>query len=260
MKTIDLKNFTDNFIEISSSLTPAEIRILYLFITEPSVILLSQQKIADKIGKDRRTVNIGMKKLMQLGYTSDIFITSKKDVESDKNISTSKGHTFSKNIFQKTSTKKDPSYQNLLYEYLVHHKNENIIQLFENHPEKHKDTIWNIMHCLPDDIDELAEKYNLREELSIIRISLKHIEEYKKNKRHEEKDFLSLTGVYITKFNAGKKEAAMKVIKEALVFQPFRIEEFMKKIRPYKFDGQEEQVQAMILEIYNTDKLYQFQS
>jgi hypothetical protein len=72
MNTIDLQEFTENFMEISNRLTNAEIRMLYLLITEPDVIKLSQQEFADKIGTHRRTINIGLKKLLEHKYISDI--------------------------------------------------------------------------------------------------------------------------------------------------------------------------------------------
>src|SRR4030042_6443280 len=86
MKTIKIKEFTDNFLEISNNLTLAEIRMLYLLISEPYVIKLSQQKFADKIGTHRRTINLGLKKLLQHKYVSDINITDDLSISSDKNI------------------------------------------------------------------------------------------------------------------------------------------------------------------------------
>ena len=114
MKTIDLKEFTENFIKISSTLTIAEIQMLYLFITEPSMINLSQQNIADRIGSDRRTVNIGVKKLKQKGYVSDMNIASEQLRDSDNNITHVEKDDSDKNI---THTEKDDSDKNIaLYE------------------------------------------------------------------------------------------------------------------------------------------------
>lgn len=84
MNTIDLQEFTNNFMEISNRLTNAEIRMLYLLITEPDVIKLSQQEFAKKIGTHRRTINIGYKNLFKQGYIGDKDI--KRAVKSDKNI------------------------------------------------------------------------------------------------------------------------------------------------------------------------------
>jgi len=63
-----LKDFALNFMVISKNLTHAELRMLYLLITEPEVKRLSQQDFGYKILKNRRTINIGLKKLQRLGY------------------------------------------------------------------------------------------------------------------------------------------------------------------------------------------------
>lgn len=87
MKTIELKEFTDCFMAISNNLTHAELRMLYLLITEPDVIKLSRQKFAEKIGTHRRTIWLGIEKLKKLNYISAIKTTDDQmTVDSDKNI------------------------------------------------------------------------------------------------------------------------------------------------------------------------------
>lgn len=71
MKTITEHSFFRNFIKISQELTYAEVRMLYLLITEPAISKLPQQEFADRIKAHRRTINIGLKKLKQLHYISD---------------------------------------------------------------------------------------------------------------------------------------------------------------------------------------------
>ena len=90
MKTIDLKEFTDNFMEISSNLTNAEIRLLYLLITEPDVIKISRQKFADKVGTHRRTLWLGIKKLQKLNYVSGINVKENGIEKGDNNITNTK--------------------------------------------------------------------------------------------------------------------------------------------------------------------------
>lgn len=63
MRTITLKDFTDDFMEISKKLTHSELRMLYLLITEPQVVKLTQSEFAERISTDRRTINLGYKKL-----------------------------------------------------------------------------------------------------------------------------------------------------------------------------------------------------
>lgn len=81
MKTLSKEEFFRNFLDISKSLTSAELRMLYLLITEPEVIELSQQEFAKKIQTHRRTINIGLKKLKRQKYIKDIFL-----MDRDKNI------------------------------------------------------------------------------------------------------------------------------------------------------------------------------
>lgn len=65
MRTITLKDFTDDFMEISKKLTHSELRMLYLLITEPQVVKLTQSEFAERISTDRRTINLGYKKLRE---------------------------------------------------------------------------------------------------------------------------------------------------------------------------------------------------
>jgi hypothetical protein len=74
MKTTSKDEFMLFFIEISQKLTLAELRMLYLLITEPEVIELSQQEFADRIKTHRRTINIGLKKLKKYNFIYDITI------------------------------------------------------------------------------------------------------------------------------------------------------------------------------------------
>jgi hypothetical protein len=72
MRTISLKEFTDDFMDISKRLTNAEIRMLYLLITEPEVRNITQKDFAEKIETDRRTINIGLKNLRKFKYLTGI--------------------------------------------------------------------------------------------------------------------------------------------------------------------------------------------
>lgn len=72
MKTISEQEFLQRFLIISEKLTYAEIRMLYILITEPDYIDLPQQIFARRIKTHRRTINIGLKKLRKLKYIIDI--------------------------------------------------------------------------------------------------------------------------------------------------------------------------------------------
>ena len=70
MKTSTSNQFFHDFLQISENLTLAEMRMLFVLITQPEVIDLSQQEFADKIKTHRRTINLGLKKLRACGYLS----------------------------------------------------------------------------------------------------------------------------------------------------------------------------------------------
>ena len=109
MKTISLKEFTNKFMAISDNLTRAEIRLLYLLITEPSVIKISHKSIADRIKTDRRTIWIGLKNLNEHKYISDINITNESKQESDKNITKSKTKRRIKTLDERSEKKNKQS-------------------------------------------------------------------------------------------------------------------------------------------------------
>jgi hypothetical protein len=83
METISLQEFTFKFIDISKNLTNAELRMLYLLITEVDNRKLTQQEFAMKVMTDRRTINIGLKKLKGNGYIheDDIKDVHQVDIE-----------------------------------------------------------------------------------------------------------------------------------------------------------------------------------
>jgi hypothetical protein len=83
MRTISLNEFTYDFMDISKKLTYAEIRMLYLLITEPEVRNITQQDFANKIETDRRTINIGLKNLRRFNYLSGINFNHIK-IDADK--------------------------------------------------------------------------------------------------------------------------------------------------------------------------------
>jgi hypothetical protein len=83
MKTIGIKEFSKNFIIISKNLTIAEVRMLYLLITDPEYMYISQQDFAKRIGTHRRTINIGFRKLKEFEYISD-FKKHNKSGSTDK--------------------------------------------------------------------------------------------------------------------------------------------------------------------------------
>ncbi len=68
MKTISEQEFFGEFMKISQDLTYSEVRMLYLIITDPSILEMPQELFAKRIQAHRRTINIGLKKLRKLHY------------------------------------------------------------------------------------------------------------------------------------------------------------------------------------------------
>lgn len=295
MKTINLNEFTSDFLEISKNLTLTEMRMLYLLITRPDVIKISQESFAKEIGAHRRTINIGYKKLMKNGYIDIQDITNQHKVVIDTNITDEQDEdnnlisTDIKNtpnngsIIDDKSEKenndkiaknensgnnklrseeiKEPDtsgilYDKFLHDILVNKQYSRIPQFFEAFPKKHIEILIDIRNDLPDFIDFWALKYRFEEELRILRISNSQIKELKRNILHKGKFLDELSNDYIKFFRQERKKKAIQVIRQALIYYPFTFEKFLYEIRFCKYDDFDEIVQSMIREIYNTDRLY----
>lgn len=82
METITQGDFVFWFMAISEKLTIAELRLLYLLITEPQEVeFMSQMELANKLHVNRRTINIGLKRLKEYNYIRED--TTSKKSESD---------------------------------------------------------------------------------------------------------------------------------------------------------------------------------
>jgi len=281
--------------EISKNLTSSEMRMLYLLITKPDVIKISQQAFANEIGTHRRTINIGYKKLLKNGYINiqdfpnqdktdiDTNITNEqvddisyistdimnspingsiKDnkIEKENNDKITKNENSSNNNLHTDGTKdlgtSSILYDKFLHDILVNKQYVRIPQFFEEFPNKHTEILIDIRNDLPDYIDFWALKYGFEEELRILKISNAQIKELKKNILHKEKFFDELLHDYIKFFRQERKRKAIHVIRQVLIYYPFMFEKFLYEIRDCKYDDFDEIVQALIKEIYKTDRLY----
>jgi hypothetical protein len=143
------------------------------------------------------------------------------------------------------------TYDDIRNEYFIENKVETLITLFEEFPDRIPDTLSSIRFELPDNINDLANKYNFVEELRIIKISNEKINELKTDPTyHEEWNLNNLESEYIKNFNQGRKKAAMKYVRQVLIYFPFTINKFLDNIRAYKFDDLDEAVETMKGEIY----------
>ncbi len=294
MKTINLDEFSSKFMEISENLTLSELRMLYLLISNPDVIKISQQMFANKIGAHRRTINIGYKKLLKHGYISSPDITknhreninyniTNEQVEDNNYISahiknTQNGRSIRDNNIEKENNGKitknenssnrnldteetkelgnsDILYDKFLQDILVFKQYGTIPKFFEKFPNKHTEILIDIRNNLPEYIDFLSYKYGFEEDLRILRISNNQIKELKRNILHKEKLCDELSRDYIKYFRQERKRRAIQVIRQALIYYPFTFKKFLYDIRAYKYEDFEEIVQAMIKEIYDTDRL-----
>lgn len=252
MKTIDIKEFTDNFMVISSNLTHAEIRMLYLLITEPDVIKLSQQKLADKIETHRRTINIGLKKLVKYTYLRDFHTRDDETLNSDKNITINQIeygelNNDSQNVITKAT---ESNYNELLSDFLLLKNNDLLCKLFEEFEGRYSEILLGIRNSLPEDINKLAEKYGFIDELRIIEISNKALAELKKEKGHEERGYLDL----ITKYSMNKnKYVRKKIAREFIIYYPFLVEKFIRMIKPAVTEDISELVENIVKELYGIE-------
>ena len=296
MKTINLNEFSSDFMDISEKLTLSEVRMLYLLITDPDVIKISQQVFASKIGAHRRTINIGYKKLLKHGYISDPDINKQqrsdivanitneqvddtnfisadiKNTQNNRSIRDNKikkenngnitknKNSGSSNLDAEEAKDLTPAsipYDQLRQDILVYKQYGRIPQFFEKFPNKRTEILIDMNNNLPEFIDFLSCKYGFEEELRILNISNTQIKELKKNILHKEKLCDELSRDYIKYFRQERKKRALQVIRQALIYYPFTFKKFLYDIRAYKYDDLDEIVQAMIKEIYKTNALYE---
>jgi len=253
MKTIDLKEFTDNFMEISSNLTNAETRMLYLLITTPDVITLSRQKFAEKIGTNRRTIWLGIEKLKKLKYLSGIdVIDDEITIDSDINITKNQieqGDIIidsAKDIIKSSILR----YNELLGGFFLYQKHDVLIKLFEEFPDRYPETLLGVRNLLPPDINRLAKKYGFVDELRIIKISNKELSQLKKDKKHEDYGYLALIDKYMANKN---KYIRKKIVRQFLIYYPFLVEKFIKMVTPNTTENITELVEIMVKELYGIE-------
>lgn len=103
MITISKHIFFRDFMEISRKLTLSELRMLYILMIEPQAIELSQQEFAEKVDSHRRTINIGLKKLKELGFIKELHFS---DLEKNtRDFSKEQGTTIISPLIEKQAIK-----------------------------------------------------------------------------------------------------------------------------------------------------------
>ena len=143
------------------------------------------------------------------------------------------------------------TYDDVRNNYFIENKPDTLIALFEEFPDRCSETLSSIRFELPDNIDDLANKYGFVEELRIIRIANKEITELKTDPSYlEEWNMNNLESEYIKNFNRNRKKNAMRFVRQALIYFPFTFNKFLDGIRAYKFDDLDEMIETMKGEIY----------
>lgn len=103
MITISKYIFLRDFMEISRKLTLTELRMLYVLMIEPEAIELSQQEFAEKVDSHRRTINIGLKKLKELGFVKELHFS---DLENNtRDFTKEQGTTIISPLIEKQASK-----------------------------------------------------------------------------------------------------------------------------------------------------------
>jgi hypothetical protein len=162
-------------------------------------------------------------------------------------------------ITEPSEEKIDPSestYPIMLSDYLGAPDDcDKLIELLEVFPDNIPDILIAIRNDLPDNIDDLANKYGFVKELEILRISNQKIKELKEDPAHEEWDMNKLVAEYIQNFGQHRKNVALKFLRQILTYFPFSIDKFLYDVRAYHYRDMNEIIENIRLEIYEPDKL-----
>lgn len=254
MKTISLKEFTDNFMQISNNLTNAEMRLLYLFITEPDVIKLSQQQFADKIGTHRRTIWLGIKKLQKLNYISGINVNENGIEKSDNNITNAKSDKGDTNItfhdIEETNYERNRKYETLLYEYEIYNEDKKLIQLFEDFPDNYPMTLISIRDNLPKNIDSIAKKFGFEDKLRIIKISRRELNKLRKEKKLMAEGHHEFIDEF---FKYKSKTKRTEIVRQFLIYHPFEINKLIEWIGLNDIEKFTELIEIMVKHLYGIE-------
>ena len=176
-------------------------------------------------------------------------------------------HLFSEIDFLKTTTTKIPvpqtvsnelvvphpqiiiknnEYNQLLNDYGENKKEEVLIELFDKFPNKYNYILDEIRDILPENINELAQKYNFEKDLELLLKSNKLIN---KNDKFEINTPDELVKKYVHGFNKNNKKTAYRYLKQALLFFPLTYkEQFLDKIQV--FEDYDKKFEEIFNELY----------
>jgi hypothetical protein len=154
-----------------------------------------------------------------------------------------------------TSVEK-PNYDELLSQYFVSKDVSIIEHLFEDYDVSAAQILTdirilsNIKNALPENIEDITKKYGCEAEYQIIKKSLEHIENFKESLSYSERGIHDLSDTYIKKYMEGKKKAALRYLKQALVYYPFQLQVFLDNINEYRDENLIEYVENLKYELY----------
>jgi len=165
--------FFDRYPELSKQLSKSALLLLQYFISDPLRLQRSQKDISADLGKCRATINRSITLLVELQY---IEYNSKYDYHkyARKNVTPLIAVN---NVVEdvtpiskpSTDDKINKNYEEMLREYLTYYDPTVFAQLIDNYSDKYIDILESSMTCLPDNVDELAEKHGFQEELKKIK-------------------------------------------------------------------------------------------
>jgi hypothetical protein len=141
---------------------------------------------------------------------------------------------------------KNNEYNQLLNDYGENKKEEVLIELFDKFPNKYNYILDEIRDILPENINELAQKYNFEKDLELLLKSNKLIN---KNDKFEINTPDELVKKYVHGFNKNNKKTAYRYLKQALLFFPLTYkEQFLDKIQV--FEDYDKKFEEIFNELY----------
>jgi len=146
-------------------------------------------------------------------------------------------------------------YSTVLSEYLITQNSQQIIELFENYDVLPSQIFTDIRNKLPDNIKVIAKRFKCLKELSIIEKSITNIKKFNKGDSTNEKGITDLVSNYIDAYNKNKKTSALKYLKQVLVYFPFQFPMFLDNINQYYYEGLDEHITKLKLELYDENNM-----
>jgi hypothetical protein len=206
--------------------------------------------------------NIFIKQITDLNEKCRLFeIENAKLITENKDIHIFNNYLLSEIEFLKSiggnNINNTPEFDRLLNDYEINSNKNALTKLFDNFPNEYKNILTAIREKLPENIHELAEKYQFKNDLKLLIKSNKLIDDLKKNNEHFEiRGLFELVDKYIDSFNSNNKTAAYRHMKQALIYFPLTYKkQFLERIQAYQFKDFNEKLEKMLNELYEENNV-----